>query len=65
MHFSLEECDDVSFFNLFIFEILFLFLLQNKIHIFKHNYIHTDYHIMDLKKQIKCTPFGEVEWKIC
>ena len=33
------------------------FFLQNKIHIFKHNYIRTDYYyIMDLKKQIKCLP---------
>ena len=34
----------------------FYFFLQNKIHIFKHNYIHTDYYIMDLKKQIKWLP---------
>ena len=40
--------------GLFFFcEILFLFFLQNIIHIFKHNYLHTDYYIMDLKKQIK------------
>ena len=32
---------------------LFIFFLQSKIHIFKRNYIHTDYYIMDLKKQIK------------
>ena len=32
---------------------LLFFVLQNKMHIFKHNYIHTDYYIMDLKKQMK------------
>ena len=34
----------------------FNFFLQNKIHIFKHSYIHTDYYIMDLKKQVKWLP---------
>ena len=38
--------------SLFIYFFNFIFL-QNKIRTFTHNYIHTDYYSMDLKKQIK------------
>lgn len=53
------------FFNMLIFYFIlfftslffyFLFFLQNNIHIFKRNFIHTDDYIMDLKKQIKWLP---------
>ena len=36
----------------FSISLFYFYFLQNKIHIFKHNYIHTDCYIMDLK-QIK------------
>ena len=41
--------------TVFFFLILkfYFYYLQNKMHTFKHNYIHTDYYILDLKKQIK------------
>jgi len=37
----------------FFFLKFYFYFLQNKIHTSKHNYIRTDYYIMDLKKQIK------------
>ena len=40
----------------FFLKFYFYLFLQNKTHIFKHNYTHTDYYIMDLKKEIKWLP---------
>lgn len=44
------------YFIFYQFIFLFFIFLQNNIHIFKRNFIHTDDYIMDLKKQIKWLP---------